>query len=374
MLHLSLPLGISPHQSSHPRRLGSDFPGVNFQLSSQLYFAQILVLIPSTGHEDLSCLGSRSMVARGVSTRARSDTRQPRHPNKAKFVADYLLSRAQAALEATDALESGHAQYVASMAGTWGWGPVALLASCFYFYTSSSPQLLRGHQQAGNALVMEGHGGWSWWVPMPLFEEQPASWRGQYRPLQALLLILEGLRGWAAAPGTWHAVPWAGGARPHPLAADAAGLVGALALFAHLTADTIVNGSATSHLAPTDHADRECRLRLLGRLFAPGDCLWEPPPLGAGYGAHLPQGCAGVPQLPVLPFAIFPPAGAPSRSRNVALLLVTDLCSSAGNQLDAADAQHHLCGQGKEEEEGGRAGMGDPLPKGLGTDPSSPQG
>ncbi|KFR08313.1 Huntingtin-interacting protein 1-related protein, partial [Opisthocomus hoazin] len=73
---------------------------------------------------------------------------------------DYLLSRAQAALEATDALESGHAQSVASMAGTWGWGPVALLASCFYFYTSSSPQLLRGHQQAGNALVMEGHGGW----------------------------------------------------------------------------------------------------------------------------------------------------------------------------------------------------------------------
>ncbi|XP_071428355.1 huntingtin-interacting protein 1-related protein isoform X2 [Pithys albifrons albifrons] len=66
---------------------------------------------------------------------------------------DYLLSRAQAALESTDALESGHAQYVASMA-------------------------------------------------------------------------------------------------------DAAGLVGALALFAHLTADTIVNGSATSHLAPTDHADR----------------------------------------------------------------------------------------------------------------------
>uniref|UniRef100_A0A8C0B2L5 Huntingtin interacting protein 1 related n=1 Tax=Buteo japonicus TaxID=224669 RepID=A0A8C0B2L5_9AVES len=69
---------------------------------------------------------------------------------------DYLLSRAQAALESTDALENGHAQYVASMA-------------------------------------------------------------------------------------------------------DAAGLVGALALFAHLMADTIVNGSATSHLAPTDHADRECR-------------------------------------------------------------------------------------------------------------------
>ncbi|RLV99840.1 hypothetical protein DV515_00009299 [Chloebia gouldiae] len=82
---------------------------------------------------------------------------------------DYLLSRAQAALESTDALEKGHAQYVASMA-------------------------------------------------------------------------------------------------------DAAGLVGALALFAHLTGDTIVNGSATSHLAPTDHADRltetcrECGQRSLDYL------------------------------------------------------------------------------------------------------------
>ncbi|TFK14096.1 WD repeat-containing protein WRAP73 [Platysternon megacephalum] len=38
---------------------------------------------------------------------------------------------------------------------------------------------------------------------------------------------------------------------------DATGLVAALAQFAHLTADTIVNGSATSHLAPTDHADSE---------------------------------------------------------------------------------------------------------------------
>ncbi|KAH0625413.1 hypothetical protein JD844_014903 [Phrynosoma platyrhinos] len=38
--------------------------------------------------------------------------------------------------------------------------------------------------------------------------------------------------------------------------ADATALVGALAQFAHLTADTIVNGSATSHLAPTDHADK----------------------------------------------------------------------------------------------------------------------
>ncbi|XP_069816966.1 huntingtin-interacting protein 1-related protein [Dendropsophus ebraccatus] len=37
---------------------------------------------------------------------------------------------------------------------------------------------------------------------------------------------------------------------------DASDLVGALAQFAHLAADTIVNGSATSHLAPPDHGDR----------------------------------------------------------------------------------------------------------------------
>lgn len=38
--------------------------------------------------------------------------------------------------------------------------------------------------------------------------------------------------------------------------ADAGGLVRALTHFSHLAADTIVNGSATAHMAPTDHADR----------------------------------------------------------------------------------------------------------------------
>uniref|UniRef100_A0A7M4FGH2 Huntingtin interacting protein 1 related n=1 Tax=Crocodylus porosus TaxID=8502 RepID=A0A7M4FGH2_CROPO len=53
---------------------------------------------------------------------------------------------------------------------------------------------------------------------------------------------------------------------------DATGLVGALAQFAHLTADTIVSGSATSHTAPTDHADkltdacRDCGQRSLDYL------------------------------------------------------------------------------------------------------------
>ncbi|KAG9487676.1 hypothetical protein GDO78_007466 [Eleutherodactylus coqui] len=37
---------------------------------------------------------------------------------------------------------------------------------------------------------------------------------------------------------------------------DASDLVGGLAQFAHLAADTIVNGSATSHLAPPEHGDR----------------------------------------------------------------------------------------------------------------------
>uniref|UniRef100_A0A7N4NYY9 Huntingtin-interacting protein 1-related protein n=1 Tax=Sarcophilus harrisii TaxID=9305 RepID=A0A7N4NYY9_SARHA len=53
---------------------------------------------------------------------------------------------------------------------------------------------------------------------------------------------------------------------------DSSALVAALAQFSHLAADTIINGSATSHLAPTDHADRltdtcrECGARTLEYL------------------------------------------------------------------------------------------------------------
>ncbi|XP_037016865.2 huntingtin-interacting protein 1-related protein isoform X2 [Artibeus jamaicensis] len=59
---------------------------------------------------------------------------------------------------------------------------------------------------------------------------------------------------------------------------DASALVAALTQFSHLAADTIVNGSATSHLAPTDPADRlvdACRecgaraLKLMGQLQDP---------------------------------------------------------------------------------------------------------
>ena len=38
---------------------------------------------------------------------------------------------------------------------------------------------------------------------------------------------------------------------------DASGLLRAVTQFSHLAADTIVNGAATSHSAPTDQADRE---------------------------------------------------------------------------------------------------------------------
>jgi hypothetical protein len=41
----------------------------------------------------------------------------------------------------------------------------------------------------------------------------------------------------------------------HPT--DASALVAALTRFSHLAADTIVNGGATSHLAPTNLADRK---------------------------------------------------------------------------------------------------------------------
>ncbi|XP_020825869.1 huntingtin-interacting protein 1-related protein isoform X1 [Phascolarctos cinereus] len=53
---------------------------------------------------------------------------------------------------------------------------------------------------------------------------------------------------------------------------DPSALVAALAQFSHLAADAIINGSATSHLAPTDHADRltdtcrECGARSLEYL------------------------------------------------------------------------------------------------------------
>ena len=51
--------------------------------------------------------------------------------------------------------------------------------------------------------------------------------------------------------------------KPRPLLcvgsspSDAGALVRALTQFSHLTADTIVNGSATAHSAPVDHADRK---------------------------------------------------------------------------------------------------------------------
>uniref|UniRef100_A0A669PCZ2 Huntingtin interacting protein 1 related n=1 Tax=Phasianus colchicus TaxID=9054 RepID=A0A669PCZ2_PHACC len=77
-----------------------------------------------------------------------------------------------------------------------------------------------------------------WCVPMSSFMEPPASWGG------VTTKLLGAFVGWQC-PGlsVSDCVPLT----------DAAALVGALALFAHLTADTIVNGSATSHLAPTDH-------------------------------------------------------------------------------------------------------------------------
>lgn len=96
---------------------------------------------------------------------------------------------------------------------------------------------------------------------------------------------------------------------------------------------------------------------LVGLVF--GVAMPKPPLLGAGYGAHLPWGQHSAPSSLCSPSRHSLPSGAPSWARNVSLLLETDLCSSAKNLLDAADAQHHLCSQGEEEEEGGRAGKGD---------------
>lgn len=50
---------------------------------------------------------------------------------------------------------------------------------------------------------------------------------------------------------------------------DASALVAALTQFSHLAADTIINGSATSHLAPTDPADRKWA-QAVSRRFSGG--------------------------------------------------------------------------------------------------------
>lgn len=75
-----------------------------------------------------------------------------------QFLADYLLSRAQAALESTDALEKGHAQYVASMAGTWGWG-LPLLPACSCSPAPSSSGATGKQQCPGDRGTRAGLGG-----------------------------------------------------------------------------------------------------------------------------------------------------------------------------------------------------------------------
>lgn len=53
---------------------------------------------------------------------------------------------------------------------------------------------------------------------------------------------------------------------------DAGALLKSLTHFSHAAADTIVNGSATAHMAPTDHADRK-RDAIVG-------CACKPPSWG----------------------------------------------------------------------------------------------
>lgn len=143
--------------------------------------------------------------------------------------------------------------------------------------------------------MTEGHG-WGWGVPMCWFKLEgsiPTS-------LESLSAFKDELQ--PSGPG--RGCP--GLAAPDPVLslADAAGLVGALALFAHLTADTIVNGSATSHLAPTDHADRECK----DAEDAGGDFFSWAFSLGRPCQSPLCQGADFTKDstFPMLPFLKFP--------------------------------------------------------------------
>ncbi|XP_017745710.1 PREDICTED: huntingtin-interacting protein 1-related protein isoform X2 [Rhinopithecus bieti] len=142
--------------------------------------------------EQFAVLQGAAAEAAGILQDAVSKLDDPLHL-RCTSSPDYLVSRAQEALDAVSALEEGHAQYLTSLAVV----PV---------------------------LVSQCH-------PPPTL-----------------------------AP---------------PTRTDASTLVAALTRFSHLAADTIVNGGATSHLAPTDPADRlidTCRecgaraLELMGQL------------------------------------------------------------------------------------------------------------
>uniref|UniRef100_A0A8B9SB64 Huntingtin interacting protein 1 n=1 Tax=Apteryx owenii TaxID=8824 RepID=A0A8B9SB64_APTOW len=77
----------------------------------------------------------------------------------------------------------------------------------------------------------------------------------------------------AAATPCWACHPPVASLPPHVpslLPADMSSLLPCVALFAHLISDTILQGSATSHMAPMEPADRECcgagEGRVLGAL------------------------------------------------------------------------------------------------------------
>lgn len=74
----------------------------------------------------LPCLAGRSHPALGKPDPAPPFPAVPPestpHPFLPLVLADYLVSRAQAALDAVSALEKGHAQYLTSRSGEWGVG------------------------------------------------------------------------------------------------------------------------------------------------------------------------------------------------------------------------------------------------------------
>ncbi|MGH0147904.1 UNVERIFIED_CONTAM: hypothetical protein FKN15_011197 [Acipenser sinensis] len=112
---------------------------------------------------------------------------------------DYLICRAEATLGSIDSVQRGHAEYLNNMGGNRAHSPHLILEHfCRQRCSTTINQYMEGGFN-GNA------------VRTFLYE-------------------------------LWFL--------------DAGSLVRPLTQFAHLTADTIVNGSATAHLAPTDHADK----------------------------------------------------------------------------------------------------------------------
>lgn len=171
------------------------------------------------------------------------------------------MSRAQAALDTVSGLEKGHTQYLASSEGEFSW------RWCVGFLQLELAGVgLSWSRVATQSCVPIN---WLTLVICRKWRKQGAWSHLTLPPGHSSTLCLHMLGCWSPSPDSLRKCPHTlnnvpiqisrcSHPQPRPYSpADASALVAALTRFSHLAADTIVNGGATSHLAPTDPADRK---------------------------------------------------------------------------------------------------------------------